>query len=237
MTACVFVQAGASRPLGAHRNARSVQCRASKLAAVEMAPPDPILGVSEAFKADDSPDKLNLGVGAYRTDELQPYVLDVVKKVRPVAVTRRTARPQPCRRGTADMRLFVLLCRCCAPGAALPGSHRQPNASGQMRLLDRPITARPHHQHTHHACNSASAARATCNRPGNVLVSSAALVANHSRLVEGMQAEKMMIEKEENKEYLPMQGLDSFRKATVDLLLGAGSAAVQEVRPSPPLCP
>lgn len=37
-----------------------------------MAPPDPILGVSEAFKADDSPDKLNLGVGAYRTDELQP---------------------------------------------------------------------------------------------------------------------------------------------------------------------
>jgi len=39
-----------------------------------MAPPDPILGVSEAFKADDSPDKLNLGVGAYRTDDLQPCV-------------------------------------------------------------------------------------------------------------------------------------------------------------------
>lgn len=78
-----------------------------------MAPPDPILGVSEAFKADDSPDKLNLGVGAYRTDELQPYVLEVVKK-----------------------------------------------------------------------------------------------------------AEQSMIEKGENKEYLPIQGLDSFRKATVDLLLG-----------------
>lgn len=51
-------------------------CRASKLAGVEMAPADPILGVSEAFKKDDSPDKLNLGVGAYRTDELQPYVRD-----------------------------------------------------------------------------------------------------------------------------------------------------------------
>lgn len=46
-----------------------------------MAPPDPILGVSEAFKADKSDLKLNLGVGAYRTEELQPYVLNVVKKV------------------------------------------------------------------------------------------------------------------------------------------------------------
>lgn len=50
---------------------------------VPQAPPDPILGISEAFKASDSPDKLNLGVGAYRTEELKPYVLDVVKKVGP----------------------------------------------------------------------------------------------------------------------------------------------------------
>jgi aspartate/tyrosine/aromatic aminotransferase len=49
---------------------------------VTMAPPDPILGVSEAFKADTHENKLNLGVGAYRTEELQPYVLNVVKKVR-----------------------------------------------------------------------------------------------------------------------------------------------------------
>lgn len=46
-----------------------------------MAPPDPILGVSEAFKADNDERKLNLGVGAYRTEELHPYVLNVVKKV------------------------------------------------------------------------------------------------------------------------------------------------------------
>jgi hypothetical protein len=32
------------------------------------APPDAILGISEAFKADTSPDKMNLGVGAYRTE-------------------------------------------------------------------------------------------------------------------------------------------------------------------------
>jgi aspartate/tyrosine/aromatic aminotransferase len=46
------------------------------------APADPILGVSEAFKASTNPMKLNLGVGAYRTEELQPYILEVVKKVR-----------------------------------------------------------------------------------------------------------------------------------------------------------
>ena len=56
---------------------------ASRLDAVEQAPADPILGVSEAFKADTSPDKLNLGVGAYRTEDLKPYVLGVVKKVEP----------------------------------------------------------------------------------------------------------------------------------------------------------
>ena len=32
------------------------------------APPDPILGVTEAWKADNNPRKLNLGVGAYRTE-------------------------------------------------------------------------------------------------------------------------------------------------------------------------
>eukprot|EP00899_Mesostigma_viride_P010443 jgi/Mesvir1/193/Mv13545-RA.1 len=52
----------------------------SRWAAVEQAPPDPILGVSEAFKADKSDVKLNLGVGAYRTEEGKPYVLNVVKK-------------------------------------------------------------------------------------------------------------------------------------------------------------
>lgn len=43
-----------------------------------------------------------------------------------------------------------------------------------------------------------------------------------------MQAEKQMLEQNLNKEYLPMQGLDTFRKATVDLLLGAGNEAVTE---------
>uniref|UniRef100_H2Z4Q7 Aspartate aminotransferase, mitochondrial n=1 Tax=Ciona savignyi TaxID=51511 RepID=H2Z4Q7_CIOSA len=47
---------------------------------VEMGPPDPILGVSEAFKRDTNPKKMNLGVGAYRDDQGKPYILPTVKK-------------------------------------------------------------------------------------------------------------------------------------------------------------
>ncbi|CAL5223517.1 g6046 [Coccomyxa viridis] len=95
----------------------------SRLAFVDLQPPDPILGVSEAFKRDTNDLKLNLGVGAYRTEDLKPYVLNVVKK-----------------------------------------------------------------------------------------------------------AEKIMIDSEENKEYLPIQGLEAFNKATADLLLGQGHAATKENR-------
>jgi len=47
---------------------------------VEMGPPDPILGVSEAFKRDSNPTKMNLGVGAYRDDQGKPFVLPSVRK-------------------------------------------------------------------------------------------------------------------------------------------------------------
>ena len=58
----------------------AVAVNVSQFETITMAPPDPILGVSEAFKADTHEMKLNLGVGAYRTEDLQPYVLNVVKK-------------------------------------------------------------------------------------------------------------------------------------------------------------
>ena len=48
----------------------------SAFGAVPAAPADPILGITEAFKACDAADKLNLGVGAYRDDNLQPVVLE-----------------------------------------------------------------------------------------------------------------------------------------------------------------
>ncbi|GMJ07425.1 aspartate aminotransferase 3, YELLOW-LEAF-SPECIFIC GENE 4 [Hibiscus trionum] len=52
----------------------------SVFAAIVQAPEDPILGVTVAYNKDQSPVKLNLGVGAYRTEEGKPLVLNVVRK-------------------------------------------------------------------------------------------------------------------------------------------------------------
>lgn len=50
-------------------------------AKVQMAPPDPIIGVTNAFNADTDIRKVSLGVGAYRDDNSKPYVFPVVRKV------------------------------------------------------------------------------------------------------------------------------------------------------------
>lgn len=47
---------------------------------MEMGPPDAILGVTEAFKKDTNPKKMNLGVGAYRDDNGKPFILPCVKE-------------------------------------------------------------------------------------------------------------------------------------------------------------
>jgi len=51
----------------------------SPLAAVPMAPADPILGVTEAFVADQSPKKVNLGVGVYTDDNGKIPLLECVR--------------------------------------------------------------------------------------------------------------------------------------------------------------
>ncbi|KAF8203604.1 glutamic oxaloacetic transaminase AAT1 [Pholiota molesta] len=52
----------------------------STWANVPAGPPDAILGITEAFKADKDPRKINLGVGAYRDENGKPYILPSVKK-------------------------------------------------------------------------------------------------------------------------------------------------------------
>ena len=44
------------------------------------------------------------------------------------------------------------------------------------------------------------------------------------------KAETLMLEKGENKEYLPIEGLAAFNKATVELLLGADNEATKQGR-------
>ena len=44
------------------------------------APPDAILGLTEAFRADSNPGKINLGVGVYKDADGATPVLSSVKK-------------------------------------------------------------------------------------------------------------------------------------------------------------
>lgn len=53
---------------------------------IAQAPEDPILGVTVAYNKDTSSAKLNLGVGAYRTEEGKPLVLNVVRKAEQLLV-------------------------------------------------------------------------------------------------------------------------------------------------------
>lgn len=52
----------------------------SPLAAVQMAPKDPILGVTETFNADKNPNKVNLGVGVYYDDNGKVPLLECVRR-------------------------------------------------------------------------------------------------------------------------------------------------------------
>jgi aromatic-amino-acid transaminase len=53
---------------------------ASLFGAVQLAPRDPILGITEAFNADANPRKVNLGVGVYCNDEGKVPLLECVKR-------------------------------------------------------------------------------------------------------------------------------------------------------------
>ncbi|EGG17697.1 aspartate aminotransferase [Cavenderia fasciculata] len=61
-------------------NTAAVSTTETLFANVPLAPVDPILGVSMAYKADPSPNKVDISVGAYRDENAKPYVLKCVRE-------------------------------------------------------------------------------------------------------------------------------------------------------------
>jgi len=55
------------------------QCNFGLWSKVPLGPPDVVLGVSAAFKADTSPSKVDLSIGAYRDNNANPVVLPSIK--------------------------------------------------------------------------------------------------------------------------------------------------------------
>jgi len=60
--------------------------------AIEMAPREPILGITEAFNADQNPAKVNLGVGVYYDDNGKVPLLECVKKAEAILMEKFAPR-------------------------------------------------------------------------------------------------------------------------------------------------
>jgi aromatic-amino-acid transaminase len=65
---------------------------ASIFGAIDMAPRDPILGITEAFNADKNPAKINLGVGVYYDDNGKVPLLACVQKAEAALMEQKTPR-------------------------------------------------------------------------------------------------------------------------------------------------
>ncbi len=65
---------------------------ASAFAAVEMAPRDPILGLTESFNSDPRPDKVNLGVGVYLDESGKVPLLAAVRRAETARLEAMPAR-------------------------------------------------------------------------------------------------------------------------------------------------
>lgn len=72
-----------------------------------MGPPDAILGVTEAFKKDTNPKKINLGVGAYRDDNGKPFVLPSVIKVSTNVTPFKLLQALSCRKTSHQYIFFT----------------------------------------------------------------------------------------------------------------------------------
>ncbi len=65
---------------------------ASLFSAIDMAPRDPILGITEAFNADKNPAKINLGVGVYYDENGKVPLLSCVRKAEAILIEQAAPR-------------------------------------------------------------------------------------------------------------------------------------------------
>ncbi|MDP0500981.1 MAG: amino acid aminotransferase [Verrucomicrobiota bacterium JB022] len=105
-------------------------------AAIPVAPPDPILGLTEAFKADPNPNKINFGVGVYLDEQGRNTTLRVVK-----AAEQRLWEAEPSKNYlpiTGDARYCELTRQLLTAGGTVPAgqaSLQTPGGTGALRVV------------------------------------------------------------------------------------------------------
>jgi aspartate aminotransferase/aromatic-amino-acid transaminase len=59
---------------------------------IEAAPADSILGLTDAFRKDPSPQKVNLGVGVYKDDQGRTPILECVKAAEKLLLEKESTK-------------------------------------------------------------------------------------------------------------------------------------------------
>lgn len=74
---------------------------------IPLAPPDKILGISEAYNNDSNPQKINLGVGAYRDNSGKPIIFPSVKKAEEILLGKETEKEYTAIVGSKNFQSIV----------------------------------------------------------------------------------------------------------------------------------
>ncbi|WP_087018810.1 amino acid aminotransferase [Thaumasiovibrio subtropicus] len=102
------------------------------------APADPILGLTEEFKNDSRPEKINLGVGIYKDESGNTPVLGTVKKAEAILLEKETTKSYLSIPGTAEYGLAVQQLLFGADATIIADKRAQtaqaPGGTGALRL-------------------------------------------------------------------------------------------------------
>ncbi|WP_413110494.1 amino acid aminotransferase [Thaumasiovibrio sp. DFM-14] len=102
------------------------------------APADPILGLTEEFKSDPRPEKINLGVGIYKNEAGNTPVLATVKKAEAILLEKETTKSYLSIPGTAEYGLAVQQLLFGADAQIIADKRAQtaqaPGGTGALRL-------------------------------------------------------------------------------------------------------
>ena len=89
---CVFIIRCEPPSIESNLIMTNLSVSASLFGAIDMAPRDPILGITEAFNADQNPAKINLGVGVYYDDNGKVPLLACVQKAEALMIAQTAPR-------------------------------------------------------------------------------------------------------------------------------------------------
>jgi len=105
---------------------------------VKTAPSDPILGLTDAFKKDPRPHKINLGVGIYKTDQGETPVLDCVKKAEALLLDNEKTKSYLSIEGNAAyakcVQALLFSSHCEIISSQRAATAQAPGGTGSLRI-------------------------------------------------------------------------------------------------------